>query len=191
MRSFTTSLFLFLASALFSLHAAAGDFFYSFDIGSSDMGFNEEDFLDSSSAFVGDEADVSGSHALGYRFDNGIQLSGGVYVASNNYFFGYFTDSFGLVSLDLAAGYVIPVSESFFIVPKVGYSAWTLEVNEGTFIGDPADAESVKLDGGDTFYQLDLEWLVSSSTMVTLNYRETDYDFSTARNVGLGLKFLF
>lgn len=168
------------------LPSYAGDFYLTPGIGRGEIE------IKSGFAFENRESshnDFGLGGTVGYEFESNFLVEGDFYRSETDSIFELF-DSFRLSQTRVLVGYAFDVVPRFRIIPKVGYSSWTLKGEEGIFL-NPGDELRSSIDGDTTFVQLDFEFPIKDWFSINTSYINNNFDFGKAESIRVGVKFKF
>ncbi len=126
---------------------------------------------------------------LGYEFDSNLLIEGNFYRSETDSIFNAI-DSYRFSQTRFLVGYAFDVAAKFRIIPKVGYSSWELDGEEGELF-NPGDEARSSIDGDTTFAQIDFEFPIRDWFSINASYTNTHFDFGKAQALHAGVKFKF
>ncbi len=174
----------FLSS--FSFRAFSSEFFIAPEVGYSNLEFDGQFSLDGNS----DSTDgVALGMSAGYQFDSNLLVEANISSTSNYDFLGAF-DKYTVNEFKLLLGYRIHLSKYVKIIPKVGYSIWDLEAEEGQFLNAGPEDE-INLSGKDLFGQISMQFSTTDNFHIYLYHSHYDIEFGEMATSGVGFKINF
>jgi len=176
-----------LLSLLFvHLSSYAGDFYVTPGIGRGDVKVKSEY---SFSGRKQSNNDFGFGASVGYEFDSNLLVESNFYRSETDSIFSAF-DSYRFSQTRFLLGYAFDVNPYFRIIPKIGYSSWDLDGEEGIFL-NPGDEERSNVDGNTSFAQVDFEFPIKDWFSINASYTNTNFDFGKAQSINAGVKFTF
>jgi hypothetical protein len=127
--------------------------------------------------------------AVGYEFDSNVLVESHFYRSETDSIFSAF-DSYRFSQTRFLIGYAFDVNLKFRIIPKIGYSQWDLDGEEGMFL-NPGDEERSSIDGNTSFAQIDFEFPIRDWFSINTSYTNTNFDFGKVQTIHAGVKFKF
>ncbi len=122
--------------------------------------------------------------SLGYQFKSNILMEGG-FVSHGSLDIVGLGDHSSVSENMLLVGYSFDITERFSIIPRAGYSWWTLESTEGILFNPGAEKQNTIKDENFTYM------LSASYRFLYLTYQATNFDFGSVNSLVLGVNIDF
>lgn len=179
---------------MISAHASAAEtslpeqptFYITPQIGNVNLSIDGEYTLSNTNL---SEDNIESGIAAGIQTESNIVLEVGVLYSDSIDLFD-FGDTYNFSQIQALVGYEFQPNEHFIFTPKIGFSFWDLEGEEGIFL-NPGNEATSSLDGNDFIWSLDFEFPVYEHVNIHFSYANNNFEFGKAETTTFGVTFEF
>ena len=170
-------------SLLLSCNGFSENFRLGVGAGQGDVSLSSA--LNESGNYAGDKL-ISAFIYAGYVFENGFLIDVQYNSLTDDILAGA-NDNLHLNSFDVLVGYRF-ISDKLYIEPKIGFSSWDLELEEGAFL-NPGPEQKSEASGSDPLLSFSVGYNFSPSFGMSLQYKYLDIEDGNADSLSLVFDF--
>jgi len=184
----TTKILLVIATVALSgqLKAQQPGYYFMPEIGNVNLSIDSRFTLSNSKL---NEDNIETGITGGYRTDNNLLFEVS-WLHSDSVDFIDLGETYNFRNARIMLGYQMALNKHINFVPKVGFTFWELEGEEGIFLNPGPEATS-RLSGNDLYWSLGFEMPVSENVKLQLNHANNGYEFGRTETTSFGVVIEF